>query len=104
MMGMRVVEGEYVSEIVEGLREMEDEVVEMFVMVKEEVLGEGMWKERMDGEGNGNGEIGEWGLGNVGGWLGGREGVGWRRGVVDSGGERRDEVGGMVVERVDEGR
>ncbi|MFO5557426.1 AAA family ATPase [Klebsiella pneumoniae] len=99
---MTLVHPDYLTEILDGLRQIDDQLLHIFLMLNEDLLRHRISNQTMHPDPNRNAEIREWRLANVARCLAARERLPSTTRVLDSGGHTSDELAAMVLDRLDQ--
>ncbi|MEH8765283.1 tunicamycin resistance protein [Klebsiella pneumoniae] len=99
---MTLVHPDYLTEILDGLRQIDDQLLHIFLMLNEDLLRHRISNQTMHPDPNRNAEIREWRLANVARCLAARERLPSTTRVLDSGAHTSDELAAMVLDRLDQ--
>ncbi|HHS8623591.1 TPA: AAA family ATPase [Klebsiella pneumoniae] len=99
---MTLVHPDYLTEILDGLRQIDDQLLHIFLMLNEDLSRHRISNQTMHPDPNRNAEIREWRLANVARCLAARERLPSTTRVLDSGAHTSDELAAMVLDRLDQ--
>ncbi|ELX7045188.1 AAA family ATPase [Salmonella enterica] len=94
---MTLVHPDYLTEILDGLRQIDDQLLHIFLMLNEDLLRHRISNQTMHPDPNRNAEIREWRLANVARCLAARERLPSTTRVLDSGAHTSDRVGSLAA-------
>ncbi|MEZ3362940.1 tunicamycin resistance protein [Escherichia coli] len=98
---MTLVHPDYLTEILDGVRRIDDQLLHIFLTLNEDLLRHRIANQTMHPDPNRNAEIREWRLANVARCLAARERLPCTTRVLDSGAHTSDELAAMVLDGID---
>ena len=98
---MTLVHPDYLTEILDGVRRIDDQLLHIFLTLNEDLLRHRIANQTMHPDPTRNAEIREWRLANVARCLAARERLPCTTRVLDSGAHTSDELAAMVLDGID---
>ena len=99
---MTLVQPEYLDEILDGIRRLDDQLLHIFLTLNEDLLRQRIANQTMHPDPKRNAEIREWRLANIARCLAARERLPPTTRILDSGAHTTDELAEMVLDAIEQ--